>query len=251
MLLAEQKMSRVEILGCAISNLDMEHALEAVSDAAGSGSGGYVCFSNVHTVVTARKDKGLRDATNNSLFSMADGKPLSVVARIRGHREMGQVPGPDFMLKLLASTPGEGHYFLGSTMEVLGRLVEFVRITYPDACVAGSYSPPFRTLSDHEQSAIIATIRDSGARYVWVGLGAPKQELWMAEHWNSLCPAVLLGVGAAFDFHAGMLERAPNLMRRSGLEWLYRLWQEPRRLWRRYVVTNTLFLWYLLLDVCR
>lgn len=240
---------RFDILGCKISTANTLTAIEAVCNRIKSGEGGYVCFSNVHTVVTSRNDIYLRESTNSSFLSLPDGKPLSVYANLKGYTDVEQVAGPDFMPSFLKGTKGVRHYFYGSTTETLEKLVKNFSSLYPDAIICGAYSPPFRELTPIEIENNIADIKKSDADVVWIGLGAPKQEYWMAEHWEQLKPAVLMGVGAAFDFHAGIKPRAPEWMKKYSLEWFYRLCSEPGRLWKRYLVTNTKFILYLLHEI--
>jgi len=229
----------------------MDSAVDLVLGRAADQGGGYVCFSNVHTIVTARHDRKLRDITNNSFLSLPDGRPLSVVGRLTGVERVSRVAGPDFMLRLISKAQKMSHYFYGSTPQVIGGLVANLCARYPELHVVGAYSPPFRILSREEKIDIIQNIRAARPDFIWIGLGAPKQEYWMAEVFEELKPAILLGVGAAFDFHAGTIQRAPNWMRGCSLEWVHRLWQEPRRLWKRYLVTNSLFLYYLAVDLLR
>jgi N-acetylglucosaminyldiphosphoundecaprenol N-acetyl-beta-D-mannosaminyltransferase len=240
---------RIRIVDSAISLCDEEAALRAVAERLENGRGGYVCFTNVHAVVTGRRDARFRTVTNESFLSLADGKAVYWAGRARGARELGHVPGPDFMLAALQRFPSHRHYFYGSTPVTLAALVERLRVIVPGLNVCGAYSPPFRPQTEAERREDCDRIRASGAEFVWMGLGAPKQELWMAATAAELRPAILFGVGAAFDFHAGTVRRAPRWLRALGLEWLYRLCQEPRRLWRRYLVTNSLFITYLLTDL--
>lgn len=237
-----------DVLGCNISITNLDNAFESVLDRIKSGAGGYVCFSNVHTVVTSIKDEKLRQITNRAFMAMPDGKPLSLVGRVRDKLPVAQVAGPDFMPHFFGCASGIRHYFYGSTPETLEKLVTNFSEFYPEAIIAGAYSPPFRELTSAEIENNLEDIRKSGADVIWVGLGAPKQEYWMAEHWQQLKPAVLLGVGAAFDFHAGLKTRAPLWMKKYSLEWLHRFCNEPGRLWKRYLVTNTKFILYLLSD---
>ncbi|HHJ14079.1 MAG TPA: glycosyltransferase [Gammaproteobacteria bacterium] len=240
---------RFRVIECHINRMTPTLALDTVRKQLGTGEGGYICFSNVHTVVTSKTDRRLLDDTNNSFMSLPDGRPLSIYARLRGYSDVDQVAGPDFMETCLRALPGARHFFYGSTDATLKRLVRVVEECFPGAVVAGSYSPPFRPLEDTENEAVISMINAAQPDFVWVGLGAPKQERWMAQNWVALRPALLMGVGAAFDFHAGTVKRCPGWMSRYSLEWIYRLCQEPRRLWKRYFVTNTLFLWYVVIDV--
>ena len=240
---------RFDILGCKISTTNTQAAMEAICNRIKSGNGGYVCFSNVHTVVTSRENSKLREITNNSFLSMPDGKPLSVYANLRGYRDVEQVAGPDFMPYFFGSSKSIKHYFYGSTPEILEKLVSNFSELYPEAVVVGAYSPPFRELMPDEIKKTIEDIKNASADIVWIGLGAPKQEIWMADHWEQLKPAILMGVGAAFDFHAGAKPRAPEWMKKYGLEWFHRLCSEPGRLWKRYLITNTKFIFYLLFDI--
>jgi N-acetylglucosaminyldiphosphoundecaprenol N-acetyl-beta-D-mannosaminyltransferase len=242
---------RYKVIDCFINGLDFDSVVELVLERAADHAGGYVCFSNVHTIVTARTDYKLRDITNNSFLSLPDGRPLSIVGRLRGVERVSRVAGPDFMLRLIGKTQKLRHYFYGSTPEVLERLITNLCASYPELQVVGAYSPPFRLLSVDEKNDVIRSIRAVNPDFVWIGLGAPKQEYWMSEVHKDLQPAILFGVGAAFDFHAGQIQRAPNWMRQCSLEWLHRLWQEPRRLWKRYLVTNSQFLYYLAVDLLR
>ena len=241
---------RYNVIGNWINCVSPDTAMCEVDRRLESGDGGYVCFVNVHLSVTGRQDAAIQGVLNNSWMSMPDGKPLSWVAKIRGIKRVAQVAGPDFMLQALSrqKDPPVRHYFYGARPEVLEKLVESVSSRFPFVKIAGYESPPFRELTDGERDEVIGRIRNSGADIVWVGLGAPKQELWMADNWEELKPAVLMGVGAGFDFHSDAVKRAPEIIRKLGLEWLHRLFQEPRRLWLRYFVTNSLFIWYLITD---
>lgn len=242
--------SRYNVIGCQINNLSKQQALENIVERLRTGQGGYVCFTNVHVSVMARENSDIQTIINNSFMSLPDGKPLYWVGKARGLDNIEHIPGPDFFPYLLdsRSEPPLKHYFFGSKPETLEMLIENVKSKYPDAEIVGSESPPFRDLAPEEVEAQLARIRESGADIVWIGLGAPKQEKWMSDHWQTLAPAILFGVGAAFDFHAGNIQRAPDWAQRHGLEWLHRLLSEPRRLWKRYFYTNTMFMLYLICD---
>jgi N-acetylglucosaminyldiphosphoundecaprenol N-acetyl-beta-D-mannosaminyltransferase len=237
---------RIDVVGSKVSVCDSETALQLLEHRTAAGHGGYVCFINVHAAVMGRMEPDFQRITRDSLLSVADGKPVYWVARAKGARGAAHMPGPDFMLEAIRRFPDLGHFFYGSTPQVLAALVRSLSEQIPSLKVCGTFSPPFRSLTAEEQEAVVRQIRDSHAFFVWVGLGAPKQERWMSENCRALKPAVLLGVGAAFDFHAGTLQRAPARLRAAGLEWLYRLLQEPSRLWKRYLITNTLFVYYLI-----
>lgn len=234
---------RIDVLGSQISAVDSDEAIRLIVQRLGEGHGGYVCFTNVHTTVTGCRNVKFRAITNASFLSVADGKPIYWIARTQRH--VGHIPGPDFMMSSLEQCRHRRHFLYGSTPAVLDRLVRKLREAIPGIEICGVLSPPFRSLTTEEKRQHYAAIRDAKAELVWVGLGAPKQEQWMADAFEELRPAILLGVGAAFDFNSGVVGRAPRAFRKLGLEWLYRLLGQPRRLWRRYLVTNTLFIVYL------
>jgi|CXWL01.1.fsa_nt_gi N-acetylglucosaminyldiphosphoundecaprenol N-acetyl-beta-D-mannosaminyltransferase len=202
----------------------------------------YVCICNVHSVVTASQDGEFRRVVNQADMATPDGMPVAWMLREQGFPGQERINGPDLMWKYCAQAErsGEIMYFYGSTDETLQLLSTKLLAAFPNLRIGGVYSPPFRVLSEAEDEATVASINASGAGVVFVGLGCPKQEKWMAAHRNRI-HAVMIGVGAAFDYHAGTVQRAPLWMQRNGLEWLHRLCSEPRRLWKRYFVTNTIF----------
>lgn len=241
-------IDRFNVLRCEISRVNIERAVDAILARVRSGNGGYVCFTNVHASVMAYNNPEYLTVLNQSFMTLPDGKPVYWVGRLKGVNDIQQIPGPDFLPILMGCNivPPLRHYFYGGRSDVLEKLIENLKAEFPDIVIAGWESPPYRDLSADEDSQMVRRIKESGASIIWVGLGAPKQEYWMASHFEQLKPAVLFGIGAAFDFHAGNVKRAPSWMRTIGLEWFYRLVQEPRRLWKRYLVTNTLFVVYVL-----
>ncbi len=242
-----QPTKRFNIIECNISRVKMSSAIEHVKQNIEDKLGGYVCFTNVHVSVMGRQDTNFRSTLNGSFMTVPDGKPLYWYAKLKGLDDVGHVPGPDFLPAFVEYTKSSNirHYFFGSTQEVLDKLIDNLKQNDPDIQIAGCYSPPFRALSLEETDEIINNITSSKPDIIWVGLGAPKQEYWMADNWKKLQPAILMGVGAAFDFHAGTIKRAPVIFTKLGIEWLHRLSQEPKRLFSRYLVTNSLFIWYL------
>ena len=244
---------RYDVIGCQITRATIRSALNAVVERVCLGKGGYVCFTNTHTSVIARRDPGFLKVVNESFMSLPDGRPIYWAGRLQGIRELTQVSGPDFLPALLAeeTDPPLKHYFYGSRPEVVAALIDRLEAKFPNARIVGAESPLYQEPTVEDNGEAIRRITQSGANVVWVGLGAPKQELWMAKHWRSLKPAVLLGVGAAFDFHARWVKRAPVWVRKLGFEWLHRLLQEPGRLWKRYASTNTMFLYFLLKELHR
>jgi N-acetylglucosaminyldiphosphoundecaprenol N-acetyl-beta-D-mannosaminyltransferase len=203
----------------------------------------YVCICNVHSVVTTTQDIEFKMAVNNADMATPDGAPIAWALRHLGYPAQERINGPDLMWKYLreAERYGQTVFFYGSTEETLEKLRKTFAFHFPRLSVGGYVAPPFRLLSTEEDDDIVQQINDSGAHVVFVALGCPKQEKWMAEHRGRI-DAVMVGVGAAFDYHAGVIRRAPLWWQKNGLEWLYRLGSEPRRLFRRYMVTNTLFI---------
>jgi N-acetylglucosaminyldiphosphoundecaprenol N-acetyl-beta-D-mannosaminyltransferase len=205
--------------------------------------------ANTHVIALARHDEEFAGAMKKFDLLLPDGMPLIwCINRKSKERLRDRVYGPTFMLRSLAATQGElSHFLLGGSEELLDTLQKKMREKFPKLQIAGAYSPPFGSWRDDEDARIFDRIAKSGAHFVWVGLGCPKQELWIARNKERLPNAVFIGIGAAFAFHAGRVKQAPAWMQNSGLEWLFRLLAEPRRLWKRYVVYNTLFLFYLAL----
>ncbi|MEZ5300549.1 MAG: WecB/TagA/CpsF family glycosyltransferase [Verrucomicrobiales bacterium] len=240
-----------EILGSRIRfPRSCRQAYEAILRRALEGGGTYVTINNVHTIVEGVMDRSYRDITNAAFLALPDGKPLSILARLKGIRGAIRIFGPTFLEFAMDAGRKDGvnHFFLGSTPEVLADIREQCAALFPGANIVGMISPPFRALSPDEESAFLDEIRQSGADFIWVGLGAPRQERWIAKHAGRLDRGVMLGVGAGFDYLAGNLKHAPAWMKDYSLEWLFRLCQEPRRLWKRYLVTNSVFLFCLLLE---
>jgi N-acetylglucosaminyldiphosphoundecaprenol N-acetyl-beta-D-mannosaminyltransferase len=236
-------VERINLLGIQVSALDLPRAADAVAAAIRAGRREYVCIRDAHGVVRAQSDAALRAAHNEAFLVTPDGMPLVWALKRAGHRDAGRVYGPDLMLELFARSERSGwrHYLYGSTPAVLDRLEARLRERFPDARIVGRHAPPFRPATEAERAAEIAAIDASGADIVWVGLGTPKQELWMAATRPLLAAPMMIGVGAAFDFHAGLKPQAPARLQRAGLEWVFRLASEPRRLWRRYLTTVPTF----------
>jgi N-acetylglucosaminyldiphosphoundecaprenol N-acetyl-beta-D-mannosaminyltransferase len=235
---------RVNVLGVGISPVSIPTALDRIAAWVRAGERTYVCFCTVNTVMECRRSETLRGVLNGAGMVTPDGMPLVWLSR-RQHPETSRVYGPDLMLAELERSPAAGHrhFFYGGANGVTGRLAERMRGRFPGLQIAGTMEPPFAPLAELCTPEAAAQINASGADVVWVGIGSPKQERWMAAMRPLLTAPVLLGVGAAFDFHSGTVRQAPPLIRRSGLEWAFRLAMEPRRLWRRYLVDNPWFVW--------
>lgn len=230
------------IMGTEIAAINMPFLVKYVECNLDSLRGNYVCVSNVHTTVTGFRDEAYMAVQNGSAMCIPDGGPLSSVGRKRGFSQMSRTTGPDLM-RMLFERSGENrirHYFYGSSKETLAELDCRLRATYPAIQLAGMFSPPFRALSAEEDAEYVEAINKATPDIVWVGLGAPKQERWMAAHEGKI-DALMVGVGAGFDYFAGNIKRAPDWMQKHNLEWAYRLMQDPKRLMGRYLSTNASF----------
>jgi N-acetylglucosaminyldiphosphoundecaprenol N-acetyl-beta-D-mannosaminyltransferase len=232
------------ILGVNIAAINMNRLLDFTEKHIKDLSGDYMCVSNVHTTVTAYENEKYRSIQNGGIMAIPDGGPLSTVGRKRGFKDMERTTGPSYMEEILKVSVEKGyrHYFYGSTEETLEKLFTKLNDCYPGIQIAGMYSPPFRKLSKDEDEAIIERINETNPDFIWVGLGAPKQEIWMAAYQGKV-NGFMVGVGAAFDYFAENISRAPKWMQKANLEWLYRLIQDPKRLFKRYLHTNPKFIW--------
>lgn len=232
------------IMGVNIAVINMEWLLKYLDKNIDLLHGDYICVSNVHTTVTAFEEPEYCAIQNGGIMAIPDGGPLSTVGRKRGHKSMERTTGPSLMGEIFKITAEKGyrHFFYGSKQETLDLLMQKLNENYPGIQIAGMYSPPFRPLTDEEDKSVIKMINDTKSDFVWVGLGAPKQENWMAAHQGKI-DGLMVGVGAGFDYYAGNIQRAPEWMQKWNLEWLYRLIQDPKRLFQRYWRTNTKFIW--------
>ena len=237
---------RTDILGVRYDVARFEETADALCARRGALRGEYVCVGNVHTTVMAHDDPAFCAAENGAYRMLADGRPLSIVQRRRGFKEAEQVTGPDLMRAILERSVKGGytHYYYGSTAETQAKLRARLAALYPGLRVLGGEPSVFRPLTDEENGALISRINALQPDFVWVGLGAPRQELFMQAN-SGRVRALMLGVGGAFDVYADNVRRAPKWMQRMCLEWLFRLLQEPKRLLKRYLVTNTRFLYLL------
>ncbi|MDX1510779.1 MAG: WecB/TagA/CpsF family glycosyltransferase [Nitriliruptorales bacterium] len=234
---------RVNVLGVGISAIDLSMAVERITEWIETREQHYVCVTGVHGVMESQRDPHLRKIHNESGLTTPDGMPMVWAAHRAGARHVDRVYGPDLMLSVAdrAAQRGWTSYFYGGAEGVADRLARNLEDRFEGFRTAGTHSPPFRELTAQEDEQIVEMINDADPDIVWVGLSTPKQERWMAAHVGRLRAPVLVGVGAAFDMHAGLLPQAPVFVQRSGLEWAYRLAREPRRLWRRYLRNNPAF----------
>jgi N-acetylglucosaminyldiphosphoundecaprenol N-acetyl-beta-D-mannosaminyltransferase len=235
----------VDVVGVPLALVDYGQTLGCIDDMVARGERGYVCVCNVHTVMASGEDHLLRAALYSSSLNLPDGQPLVWASNDLGYSLRTRVYVPELMAQGWAQAAVTGRRFYlygGRNQGALVQLALNLRRRYPGVKIVGGYSPPHRALTTEERNAVVDEINHSRPDVVWVGIGVPKQEKWMAQMRPSLDCPVLVGVGAAFDFHAGLVPQAPPWMQASGLEWTYRLAHEPRRLWRRYLRYNPRFL---------
>jgi N-acetylglucosaminyldiphosphoundecaprenol N-acetyl-beta-D-mannosaminyltransferase len=239
-----------EILKTNINVTNMRDTLKYIDNNFESLRGDYICVSNVHTTVMSYENDQYRDVQNNAAMALPDGAPLSGYCRIMGVRHARRVTGPDLMEEVfkISGEKGYRHYFYGSKQETLDDMRRRILASHPDVNIVGMYSPPFRELTEEENENVVSMINEANPDFIWVGLGAPKQEIWMSKHKGQF-NGIMIGVGAGFDYFAGYIKRAPKIMQTLYLEWLYRLVQDPRRLWKRYVTTNVKFVEYIIKEL--
>ncbi len=235
---------RANVLGVGISAINLDSAAAAVVSALEQKAKGIVCVTGVHGVSEAQSDPSFRRILNRAFLNTPDGMPMVWVGRVQGFADMRRVYGPDLMLKICELSPSRGisHFLYGGGPGVAEQLKTNLERRFPGLRVVGTYCPPFRPLSPQEENELARQVAAARPDIFWVGLSTPKQEKFMAEHADKLEATLFFGVGAAFDFHAGRVRQAPRWMQRSGLEWLFRLACEPRRLWKRYLKNNPLFI---------
>ena len=237
-----------DILGVRVSALTLDMTVGVISDWIAKGAAQYVCVTGVHGIMESQREPELRDIHNQAGLVTPDGMPLVWLSRLAGKAHVERVYGPDLMEAVCRASGAHGyrHFFYGGGPGVADALAARLQARFPGLAIAGTYTPPFRSMTPDEDTQLVTYINDVRPDIVWVGLSTPKQERWMAAHIRHLRSMVLIGVGAAFDFHAGVKRQAPCWMQRSGLEWCFRLMLEPRRLWRRYLLNNPQFVWRIL-----
>jgi len=238
-------IKRFNVLGVAMSALNLPIATEAVMTALRERRKGYICLRDVHGVILAQNDAAFRQILNSAFLTTPDGMPLVWLGRRAVGSYVDRVYGPDLMLEVFQATERTPfrHFFYGGAPGVAEALQTRMKARFPGAEVCGFWSPPFRPLNPAEEAELIALVRERKPDLIWVGLSTPKQERFMAEYLPRLDTTLMLGVGAAFDFHSGRIRQAPRWIQRSGFEWLFRLLSEPKRLGRRYLLTIPHFLW--------
>ncbi len=234
--------TRINVLGSKYSYVKFDNVVHAVLTSALDKNSGYVCVSNVHTTMMGYFDPSYQSITNDSFLSVPDGMPVRWAMNFLGEGNQDRVRGPALMRAVcdLGRSKGVRHFLYGATKATLEKLERYLLEQYPGIEIAGKISPPFRKQTEEEIEQDLRAIADSGAHIVWVGLGAPKQEIWMSKHSKKIA-GITLGVGAAFDLLPGVVREAPQWIQNIGMEWLYRFFMEPRRLWKRYIINNPAF----------
>ena len=234
---------RINVLGVGISVLNLGTALAAIADAVRERRKGYICVTGVHGVMEAQDDAAFKKILNAAFLCTPDGMPMVWAGKLNGHAEISRVYGPDLMLAVCAWSEASGakHFFYGGADGVAELLAQKLKAKFPKLQVAGTFTPPFRALDAEEEKNLATQVAAARPDIFWVGLSTPKQEKFMAEFLPKLEATLMIGVGAAFDFHSGRVRQAPRWRQRSVLEWLDRLGSEPRRLARRYCRNNPLF----------
>ncbi len=235
---------RVNVLGVGIHALDLSKTADLIIAAVEQQRKGYICVTGVHGVMEAQRDSGFRDILSDAFLVTPDGMPTVWLGRLQGYSQIKRVYGPDLMLEVCARSAGLGvrHFFYGGNPGVADDLAANLQHRYPKMAVAGTFTPPYRPLEPPELAALTRKMEATKPDIVWVGLSTPKQEKFMAAHNRRLPCKIMVGVGAAFDIHAGRISDAPAWIKNAGMQWAHRLYQEPRRLWRRYLVNNCTFL---------
>lgn len=241
---------RVNILGVGISAVDLQHAVNSSLSLITSGAKGYICVTGMHGIMEAQLDAGFRAIQNGSFLTIPDGIPTVWIGRSTGHNNMEQVRGADFMLNLCKASANTGvrHFLYGGKPGVAPLLRDVLTRRFPGLQIVGTYTPPFRPLTPEEESDLKRTLEESRADVLWCGISTPKQERFMAQYLRSLPVSLMVGVGAAFDLNAGLLQDSPYWVQQCGLQWAHRLYQEPRRLWKRYVLNIPRFVWLYLMQ---
>jgi N-acetylglucosaminyldiphosphoundecaprenol N-acetyl-beta-D-mannosaminyltransferase len=239
----QPSIERVNVLGVGVSALNLKVTSEIILNAVRTRQKGFVAVTGVHGVSEAQNDPEFRHILNSAFLNTPDGMPMTWVGRLQGFRYIDRVYGPDLMLKICQATQnGEVRHFLyGGAPNVAEALEKALVKRFPGLSVCGCYTPPFRPLNAEEEEMLRTQLASCRPDIFWVGLSTPKQEKFMAAYYDKLPATIMIGVGAAFDMLSGCKRQAPRWMQRSGLEWLFRLAQEPRRLWKRYLVNNPLF----------
>ncbi|QHN04987.1 WecB/TagA/CpsF family glycosyltransferase [Granulicella sp. WH15] len=245
--------AHANVLGVNVSAINMHSAVDLADRWIAGGLPGYICITGVHGVMEAQRDSTLRTILNRAVLNTPDGMPMSWVGHLQGFADMDRVYGPEFMASMcrLSRERGYRHFLYGGQPGVAEQLKQALEIKFSGILVVGTYTPPFRSLNPAEEADLLSQLHAAQPHILWVGLSTPKQERFMAQYVDRLGVPLLVGVGAAFDYHTGRLRDSPAWIQRAGLQWLHRLMQDPKRLWRRYLQNNPAFLWKITLQLLK
>ena len=235
-----------DVLGVKVTAVNMRVAVDLADRWIAAGKPGYACLSSVHPIIEAQRNPEYLQILNGAAFNFPDGMPLTWIGRIQGHANMDRVFGPEFMLEMcrLSEQRGYRNFLYGGHEGTTAQLRHSLQQRFPRLQIVGAYTPPFRDLTAEEEEHLIATVCEARPHILWVGIGAPKQDRFMAQFVDRLNVPLMAGVGAAFDFHTGRIRDCSEWLKRAGLQWAHRLIQDPKRLWKRYALANTAFLWH-------
>ena len=241
------------VLGVDVDAIDLDEALGRVAVLLQGSRKSYVCVAGVHGIMEAQRNPQLMEVYSGSEMTIPDGMPLAWVGRMQGHIAMPRVTGPDLMLEVFRRKEfaRATHFLYGGREGIAEELRDKLRIQFPWVKIVGTYTPPFRVLSEYEEEQFISTIGGLKPDIIWVGISCPKQEIFMARYLPELETKLMFGVGAAFDYHTGRIRDCADWIKRAGLHWLHRLLQDPRRLWRRYLRNNPAFVWFITLQMLK
>ena len=242
-----------DVLGVKVSAINLDMAVDLADRWIAAQKPGYICVTGVHGVMEAQKDAEFLSTLNHAFINTPDGMPMSWVGHLQGHSQMDRVFGPDFMAAMcqLSAERGYRHFLYGGEPGVAEFLKEALQRRFPGLRVVGTYTPPFRSLTATEEDEVLAQVQATKPHILWVGLSTPKQERFMDHYIDRLKVPLLVGVGAAFDYHTGRIRDCPRWVKRAGLQWLHRLLQDPKRLWKRYLRNNPAFVWNIVLQALK
>jgi len=248
---ASNKSSKANVLGVEIDAFNLEHVLARIAHALEVRRKGYVCLVGVHGVMECQRDPAVAKAIANAELTVPDGMPTVWMGRHQGHTEMQRIAGPDLMLEVLSRDEfrGRTHFLFGGKEGIAAELRDKLMLRYPELKIAGTYTPPFGPMSPEQDEEFRAMIKRTQPDIIWVGISTPRQEFFMAQYLPLLDTTLMFGVGAAFDFHTGRITDCADWIKRAGLQWLHRLLQDPKHLWKRYMRNNPLFLFYAFLQL--
>ena len=241
----------INILGVRVNSLNQQLVSKYISQIINKNNKQYINVTGVHGIIESLRSSYIRKIHNRSFLTIPDGMPLVWLGRLKGYKGIKRCYGPDVMLYVMEESGKEGitHYFYGGAEGVAGELKEVMEKRFPGVKIVGTFTPPFRPLSEKEEKDFILDVKRKKPDIIWVGLSTPKQEVFMYEYLPRLDTKIMIGVGAAFDFHTGRVRQAPRWIQRIGMEWFFRILMEPRRLWKRYAKNNPIFLWNIFLQL--